>query len=259
MLVVLFRVLSRYSVVHSFRLIVLFHRLCEGSARGNWDPREGQQPFRLNSNGVGYRTTTLRRLLIGGAFFLRPLLIYALPGWFPFLSITNITKLERLYWAASRAISGCLLSSPIPLLLSEVFLSFLRVTLTHLAMSSYDRTLRLPTSFSILDLARIEVKPRLCRSSWRAVASTHPLVLSSTSPRETLFACPSSLSWYLLSFTVESTLSSPSSRSISPRYDSRSSWFSPTSWSGILDRPLCSFFNLAKATWSTCLLLSLLH
>ena len=40
----------------------------KGSARGNWDPREGQQPFRPNPNGVGDRTTTLRRLLIGTAF-----------------------------------------------------------------------------------------------------------------------------------------------------------------------------------------------
>ena len=37
----------------------------KGSARGNWCPREGQQPFRPNPNGVGDRTTTLRRLLIG--------------------------------------------------------------------------------------------------------------------------------------------------------------------------------------------------
>ena len=37
----------------------------KGSARGNWDLREGQQPFRLNPNGAGDRTTTLRRLLIG--------------------------------------------------------------------------------------------------------------------------------------------------------------------------------------------------
>ena len=28
------------------------------------------------------------------------------------------------------------------------------------------------------------MKPRLCRSSWRAFASTHPLTLPSTSPRE---------------------------------------------------------------------------
>ena len=37
----------------------------KGSVRGNWDPREGQQPFRPNPNGAGDRTTTLRRLLIG--------------------------------------------------------------------------------------------------------------------------------------------------------------------------------------------------
>ena len=37
------------------------------SAQGNWDPREGQQSFRPNPNGVGNRTTTLRRLLIGAA------------------------------------------------------------------------------------------------------------------------------------------------------------------------------------------------
>ena len=39
--------------------------LCGGSVRSNWDPREGQQQFRSNPNGVGDRTTTLRWLLIG--------------------------------------------------------------------------------------------------------------------------------------------------------------------------------------------------
>ena len=37
------------------------------------------------------------------------------------------------------------------------------------------------------------MKPRLYRSSWRAFASTHPLILPSTSSRETLLACPSFL------------------------------------------------------------------
>ena len=35
------------------------------------------------------------------------------------------------------------------------------------------------------------MKPRLCISSWRAFASTHPLTFPSTSPREALLACPS--------------------------------------------------------------------
>ena len=38
--------------------------------------------------------------------FLRPLLTYASSGWFPFLSVTNFTKLERLHRAASSAISA---------------------------------------------------------------------------------------------------------------------------------------------------------
>ena len=54
------------------------------------------------------------------------------------------------------------------------------------------------------------MKPRLCRSSWGAFASTHPLMLPSTSPREaSLLALPRNLS----SFTVESTLSTPCSQS----------------------------------------------
>ena len=47
--------------------------------------------------------------------FLRPLLTYASPGWFSFLSATNLTKLEGLHRAASRAITGCLSFSSIPL------------------------------------------------------------------------------------------------------------------------------------------------
>ena len=39
--------------------------LCEGSARGNWDLQEDQQPFSPNPNGVRDRTTRFRRLLIG--------------------------------------------------------------------------------------------------------------------------------------------------------------------------------------------------
>ena len=57
------------------------------------------------------------------------------------------------------------------------------------------------------------MKPRLCRSSWRAFASTHPLTLPSTSTRNAFLACPLSPSWNLHSFIVKSTLSSPCSRS----------------------------------------------
>ena len=114
---------------------------------------------------------------------------------------------------ASRTITGCLSSSPIPLLLTEAFLPPLRVTLTHSTLFSYEQALRLLTSFPISGLARLGVKPRLCRSSWRAFASTHPLMLPSTCSREALVACPP---WHLPSFTVESTFFSPCSRSDPP-------------------------------------------
>ena len=149
--------------------------------------------------------------------FLRPLLVYASPGWFPFPSATNLTKLERLHRAASRAITLCLSSSPIPLLLlTEASLPPLQVTLTHFTLLSYGRALRLPTSFPISGLVRLGVKPRLCRSFWRAFASTHPLMLPSTSPREALLACPPFPLWNLPSFAVESTLFTPCSCSDPP-------------------------------------------
>ena len=140
--------------------------------------------------------------------FLLPLITYAFPGWFPFLGVTNITKLERLYRAASRAITGCLSFFPIPLL-SEASLPPIRVTRARSALSSYEWALGLLTSFPISGLAGRGVKTRLCRSSWRAFASTHPLMLPSISLREALIAYPSSPTWNLPSFTVWSTISSP--------------------------------------------------
>ena len=145
--------------------------------------------------------------------FLRPLLTYASPGWFPFLSATNFTKLKHLHRAASRAMTGCFSSSHIPLLLSEASLPPLRVTRTHFTLSCYKRALRLPTSFLISGLAILGVKPRLYRSSWRAFGSTHPLMLPSSCSREALLACLSFPPWNLPSFTVESTLPTPCSRS----------------------------------------------
>ena len=145
--------------------------------------------------------------------FLRSVLTYASPGWFPFLSATNFTKLERLHRAASHATTGCLSSSPISLLLSVASLPPLRVTLTHFTLLSYEWALRLPTSFPISGLARLGVKPRLCRSSWRAFASTHPLMFPSTCSREALLACPPCPPWNLPLFTVESTLPTSCSRS----------------------------------------------
>ena len=122
--------------------------------------------------------------------FLRPLFTYASPEWFSFLSVTIFTELEHLHRVASRAITGCLSIFPIPLLLSEASLLLLRVALTHFILLSFERALRLPSSFPISGLAGLVVKPRLCRSSRKAFASAHPFMLPFTSPREALLACP---------------------------------------------------------------------
>ena len=64
-------------------------------------------------------------------------------------------------------------SRPSLILLSEASLPPIQVTLTHFTLSSCERALRFPISFPISGLSRLGAKPRLCRSSWRAFASTH--------------------------------------------------------------------------------------
>ena len=122
-------------------------------------------------------------------------------------------QVECPHRTASCAITGCLSSSPIPLLFSKASLLPLRVTLTHFALFSYKRALRLPTSFPILGLARLGVKPRLGRSFWRAFTSSYPLMCSPTSPRDALFACPPPPPRNPSFVRVKLTLSSPCYRS----------------------------------------------
>ena len=79
--------------------------------------------------------------------FIRPILTYASPSWFPFSSPTHITSVERMHRSSCRVITGCLLSTPIPLLYVEPFLPPLRVTLTHQSLSFFERALQLPSTF----------------------------------------------------------------------------------------------------------------
>ena len=61
--------------------------------------------------------------------FLLPALTYASPGWFPFIYAKHLQPLEALHHSACRVITGCVSTSPIPLLLLEAGLSPLTVTL----------------------------------------------------------------------------------------------------------------------------------
>ena len=52
--------------------------------------------------------------------FVRPVLTYASPGWFPFLCNTATNHLEALHRAACRVITGCLSSTPYSLRLNSL-------------------------------------------------------------------------------------------------------------------------------------------
>ena len=66
---------------------------------------------------------------------------------------------------------------PYPSTIHRGFFTSLRVTLTHFTLFSYEWALRLPTSFPISGLARLEVKPRLCRSGELLRPLTRPCFL----------------------------------------------------------------------------------
>ena len=106
--------------------------------------------------------------------FVRPVLSYASPGWFPFLCNTATSHLEVLHTAAYRVITGCLSSTPSSLLLLEAQLPPLKLTLEHQTLYSFERALRLPPDFSSLYALAIRNVP--CRlkkkPSWRSFCSS---------------------------------------------------------------------------------------
>ena len=122
--------------------------------------------------------------------FIRPILTYASPGWFLFSSPTHITSVERMHRSSCRVITGCLSSTPIPLLHIEALLPPLRVTLTHQSLSFFERALRLPPTFPIACLANSNPRTRLKKCSWRSFSRSHNLTPNLHLTREPLILCP---------------------------------------------------------------------
>ena len=149
--------------------------------------------------------------------FIRLILTYASPGWFPFSSPTHITSVERMHRSSCRVITGCLSSTPIPLLHIEALLSPLRVTLTHQSLSFFERALRLPPTFPIASLANSNPRTRLKKSSWRSFSRSHNLTPNLHLTREPLILCPPKSPWSVpSSYTISLHLSSPCSRKDPP-------------------------------------------
>ena len=93
--------------------------------------------------------------------FVRSVLTYACPGWFPFLCNTATNHLEVLHRTACRVNTGCLFSTPSSLLLLEGQLPPLKLTLEHQTLYSFERALHLPPDFSSLYALAIRNVP--CR------------------------------------------------------------------------------------------------
>ena len=75
------------------------------------------------------------------------------PVWFPFSPATHITSVERMHRSSCRVITGCLSSTPIPLLHLEALLPPLRVTITQQSLSFFKRAVRLSSTFPLASLA----------------------------------------------------------------------------------------------------------
>ena len=145
--------------------------------------------------------------------FIRPILTYASPGWFPFSSPTHITSVERTHRSSCRVITGCLSSTPIPLLQIKALLPPLRVTLTHQSLSFFERALRLPPTFPTASLAISNPRTRLKKSSWRFFSRSHNVTPNLHLAREPLILCPPKPPWSTPStYTISLHLSSPCSR-----------------------------------------------
>ena len=144
--------------------------------------------------------------------FLLPALTYASPGWYPFIYAKHLQPLEALHHSACRAMTGCLSTSPVPLLLLEAGLPPLSVILTSQTLSFFERALRLPSSFPLSSLAKLPVRKRVRSSSWRFFSLSHPLTPDLDCPRESFFLCPPFPPWDPPSFSVSLSLSIPCSR-----------------------------------------------
>ena len=188
--------------------------------------------------------------------FLWPLLAYASPRWFLFLSVTNITKLEHFHRAASCTIYGCLWPFSIPLLFFEACLPPQRVTLTHLTLSILWAGSSSPNLLSHFRFGqtRSETKTLLILLKSFCVHSNNSCFLLLPQAR-LLLVLPLLLGIFLpLLWSPPSPLHAPS---LLPRCGSRSPWLTPSLRSGALDKRLCSFFFWQERLLRTCQLLSL--
>ena len=96
-------------------------------------------------------------------------------GFLSHLLRTHITSVERMHRSSCRLITGCLSSTPIPLLYIKALIPPPCVTLTHQSVSFFERALRIPSTFLLASLAISNFRTRLKKGSWRSFSRSHNL------------------------------------------------------------------------------------
>ena len=115
-----------------------------------------------------------------------------------------------MYRCSCRVITGCLSSTPIPLLHVESLLLPLRVTLTHQSLFFFEQALQLPSTFPLASLANSNPRTRLKKGSWRSFSRLHNLTPNLKLSREPLILCPPKPPWSTPStYTISLHPSSP--------------------------------------------------
>ena len=95
---------------------------------------------------------------------------YAAPGWQPFLSSTNMNKLEKAQNQALRAITGQYLSTPLEALRLESGSQSYATHSKRLTAASQQKAFRFPTEHPRAVALSSTVPRRLKRSSWKPTA-----------------------------------------------------------------------------------------
>ena len=113
----------------------------------------------------GWRKSSVRTLFYA---LVRSKLDYAAPAWQPWLSNTNMDRLERLQNKGLRIISGQLISTPVEALRSDTGVSSYRTTSNRKSLCAREKALRSEPDHPKRIIIETAVQQRLAsRSSWR--------------------------------------------------------------------------------------------
>ena len=122
----------------------------------------------LRGTEWGWEKNSLRSIYIA---LIRSIPEYAGPAWTPWISKTNIVKLERLQLKASRIIGTTVKSCPNEVVLLEAGLYPLKERFESMALLIADRWNTLDEEDIRKQLANKQVRHRLKRTDWRSTTS----------------------------------------------------------------------------------------